>query len=391
LKVLIYSHQLEIGGNQNAIDLAASLRDLHGYQVVFFATPGPNLHVVEEKRLRFVAAPAACAHPSPSRMWALRELVRQERPDLLHAWEYYQCLDAYYVEHLLMRVPMSVTGMLMDVSRLLPKGLPLTLGTPELVDRAGARGWRSVSLLVPPVDVRRDAPEAVSGTGFRARLGVRPGEILVVTVSRLSGLRDIKAESLIRTIGVIDQLAGDLPLRFAIVGEGELRADLQRIAADINALHKRDVIVLTGAMLDPRPAYAAADIFVGMGGSALRAMAFAKPTVIVGARGFTRLLGPDTAESVYRQGIYGTGDGGAGNAGLSVALRRLAEDVGHRRRLGAYSRDFVTSRFALDQVSAAFARFCECAVNDQPQLGRDAMDGLRTAAIWARERRWNPS
>ncbi len=71
-------------------------------------------------------------------------------------------------------------------------------------------------------------------------------------------------------------------------------------------------MVLTGAMVDPRPAYAAADVVVGMGGSALRGMAFGKAVIVVGERNFAEIFDPDTAERFYDRGIYGLGDGRAG-------------------------------------------------------------------------------
>ena len=41
MKVFVYAHQLEVVGTQvNAIELAAALRDLYGYEVLIFATPG---------------------------------------------------------------------------------------------------------------------------------------------------------------------------------------------------------------------------------------------------------------------------------------------------------------------------------------------------------------
>jgi glycosyltransferase involved in cell wall biosynthesis len=154
MKILVFAHRLEVGGTQvNAIELAAALRDLHSYEVVLFATPGPNVKLVEEKGLRFLPAPDARFHPSLRRMIALREAVQRERPDLIHVWDWWQCLEAYYAVHLPMRIPMVVTDMMMGVTRVLPKALPTTFGTPELVDLAKAKGRRCVELLVPSVDV----------------------------------------------------------------------------------------------------------------------------------------------------------------------------------------------------------------------------------------------
>ena len=68
-------------------------------------------------------------------MRTLRDVVRRERPDLVHVWDWWQCIDAFYTLHL-KRVPMLVSYTLSDVlHRVLPK-TPLTMfGTPELVDR----------------------------------------------------------------------------------------------------------------------------------------------------------------------------------------------------------------------------------------------------------------
>src|SRR5687767_2517403 len=186
MKILVYAHHLDVGGSQvNAIELAAALRDLHGFDVVLFATPGPLVKLVEEKGLRFVAAPDARCHPSPARIKALRDLVRRERPDVIHVWDWWQTLDAYYAIHLLMKIPMVVSDMTMNVTRLLPKHLPTTFGTPKLVDQARAAGRPNVELILPPVDVQLNAPGAVDTAGFRKLCAIEQGEIVLVTVSRL--------------------------------------------------------------------------------------------------------------------------------------------------------------------------------------------------------------
>src|SRR5438094_773520 len=139
MKILIFAHRLEIGGTQvNAIDLGAGFRDLHGCEVVLFATPGPMAKRAEEKGLRFVPAPDAYRSPSPTRMLALRQLVRTERPDVVHAWDWWQCLDAYYSVHLPMRIPLVATDSMPIVTRVLPKQLWTTYTAPELVHRARA-------------------------------------------------------------------------------------------------------------------------------------------------------------------------------------------------------------------------------------------------------------
>ena len=387
MKILVFAHRLELGGTQtNAIELAAALRDLHGHDVVLFATPGPAVKLAEEKRLRFLPAPDAYVHPSAARMRALRDAVRSERPDLIHAWDWWQCLDAYYSVHLSMRVPMVVTDMMMELTRVLPKALPTTFGTPEIVDQARAAGRRRVELLLPPVDVDLNSPGAVDPLPFRRQYGIEDGELTLVTVSRLSHW--LKSESLVRTVEVVRTLGRELPLRFVIVGDGRVRPRLEQLADETNGDLGRPAVVLTGELVDPRPAYAAADIVVGMGSSALRGMAFGKPVVVVGAQNFSAPLTPETAETFLYKGIYGRGDGSPGNARLAADIRGLAEHPEQLAALGEFSRQFVLRHFSLETVSARLAEFCRGAVTEVPRLHVAAADGLRTAVVYLRERRF---
>jgi glycosyltransferase involved in cell wall biosynthesis len=387
MKILVFAHRLEIGGTQvNAIELAAALRDLHGHEILLFATPGPLAKLAEEKRLRFIAAPDARIHPSPARMRALREVVRRERPALVHAWDWWQCLDAYYAVHLMMRVPMVVTDMMMDLTCVLPKDLPTTFGTPELVERARAAGRRRVELIMPPVDVAANASGAVDPQPLRARCRISPHEIVLVTVSRLADF--MKAESLLRTIDVVRVLGRELPLRFVIVGDGADRPSVEALARATNDELGRDAVVLTGALIDPRPAYAMADIVVGMGGSALRGMAFSKPVVVVGERGFAQALTPRTMEFFRYKGMYGVGDGHPGNDGFAATVRELATDASLRQQLGAHARNFVVKEYSLETISTRLDSFCKQAVSHPSRLHTATADGLRTAAVYLRERRF---
>ncbi len=387
MRILMYADQLVVGGSQtNAIELAAALRDWHGFDVALIATPGPMVELVREKGLRYLPAPVPSFLPSPARMRSLNDAIESEKPDLVHAWDWWECLDAYYLTHLVKRIPMIVSDMTMNVTRILPRRLPTTFGTPELVDQARALGRRCVELLVPPVDVHSNSPRAVDAGEFRQRFAVSEREITLVTVSRL--VEQLKGESLFRTVAAVKELGRDLPLRFLIAGEGSAKPKLEHAAADANAHLGREAVTLTGRLLDPRPAYAAADAVVGMGGSALRGMAFAKPVVVVGEQGFAMPFNEETAERFYYTGFYGRGDAQPGNEHLVRAIQGLAGPENRFPEIGAFSRDFVTSRFSLQAVAAKFADFCRRAVTEKESLLMGTLDGLRTAAVYVRERRY---
>ncbi len=391
MKILVFAHRLELGGTQtNAIELGSALRDRHGHEVAIFATPGPAVKLVEEKGLRLLPAPDASLHPSPARMKALRAAVRSERPDLLHVWDWWQCLEAYYAVHLPLGVPMVVTDMMMELTRVLPRTPLTTFGTPEVVAQARASGRRRAELLVPAVDVAKNSPGVVDPRDFRERHGIGRGEVTLVTVSRLSEW--LKSESLVGTIDAVRVLGRELPLRLVIVGDGAVRPRLEELAREANAILGRPAVVLAGAMVDPRPAYAAADIVVGMGSSSMRGMAFGKPVVVVGERGFSAPLTPATADTFFYTGMYGRGDGSPGSSRLVSDIRTLAERPDQLRALGDFSRQFVTRNFSLETVAARLADYCARAVADGPGRPVAVADGIRTAAVYLRERRfWVPS
>lgn len=382
MKVLVFAHRLEIGGTQvNALELGAALRDLHGHDVVLFASPGPMAALAAQLGLRLIEAPDASRHPSRARSRALQRVITDERPDVLHVWDWPQCLDALYSWHDHQRVPMVVTDMSMVLSRYLPKSLPTTFGTPELVDQAKADGRHPVELLLPPVDIHLNAPGAVGTDRFRQMCGVGEQEVVLVTVSRLTEW--MKAEGIRRIMDALLRIGHDAPIRYLVVGEGTARPDLETHAEAVNAELGRQAILMAGPLLDPREAYAAADVVAGMGGSALRALAFAKPLLVLGEGGFSAPFDASTAEWFYYHGMYGLGDGDDGNHVLERNLRSLLLQPDRFGELGQFGRDFVTSRFAVEAVAAQLASLLEAVVREEAGHPAVGLERARTAALLA--------
>ena len=157
-------------------------------------------------------------------------------------------------------------------------------------------------------------------------------------------------------MSAIGLIGGDLPVRFVIVGSGEARKELETEAARVNEMLGRKAVVFAGELSDPRGAYEAADIVVGMGGSALRGAAFRKPVIVVGENGFSNPLDPETGDRFYYNGIFGHGNGDPGNEQLGGHLRKLAMSREAREYGGAYGHQFVTERFSLEHVSGSVGR-----------------------------------
>jgi glycosyltransferase involved in cell wall biosynthesis len=377
MRILVYPHMLSVGGSQlNAIELAAAVRDL-GHQVtVFAAQSGPLAETIARLRLPLVIAPAHTRRPSLTIASALRELCRREHIEIVHGYEWPPALEGFYGPFLRDGVAVGCTIMSMAVAPFLPRSLPLIVGTEQIAAAARNSGCRVVRVIEPPVDTTENHP-GIDGSPFRAQYGL-DDRLSIVLVSRLA--LALKLEGLERAIDAAASLAPETGARLVIVGDGPARERLQRRAADVNARTGDRTVTLTGELADPRPAYAAADVVLGMGGSALRAMAFAKPLVVLGELGFAQLLTPESADTFLWQGFYGLGDGDSSPGRLVDMLRPLLTDSARRQSLGAFSRHWVETRFSLTRAAQQQVEHYKEWLNERPHRARAALEGGFTAA-----------
>lgn len=369
MRFLVYPHTLEIGGSQtNAIELAAAVRDL-GHEALIFAQPGPLNERIAELDLELVQAPHPRGRPSPRVMSALRELVRTRDVDLVHGYEWTTALEAYWGPRARDGVPAVATVMSMAVAPFLPADLPVVVGTRQIAADQRRLGRSTVEVIEPPVDTRHNAPGVVSTADFRTHHQIDPDAFTVVCVSRLAA--ELKLEGLLAAIDVVDEIAACERIQLVIVGDGPRREEVAGKAEAANRRLGRVVVILTGELPDPRPAYAAADVCLGMGGSALRAMAFGQPVVVQGEMGFWELVEAGREEQFLWAGWYGIGEGASqGRPKLERLLRRLLGDDRTRQRQGADNRRLVEERFSLGRAAELQLGIYQQALTDAPVRAR---------------------
>lgn len=347
MRLLVAPHSLAIGGSQlNAIDLAAAAAEA-GHEVLVYGEPGPLVERVEARGLEFVAARRLRYRPAPSRIAQLARLARRRRLDLIHAYEWPPCLDAYFGAHLLGGTPLLCTVLSMSVSPYVPPSVPLVMGTAALAATAARRHRAPVWTLEPPVDTDSNAP-SIDGAPLRRRFGIAAESPLVVTVSRLA--LELKLDALVDAIDAAGELAAELPLTLLVVGDGPAGEALRARSERVNRGCGREVVKFAGALADPRGAYAAADLVLGMGGSSLRAMAIGRPVIVQGEAGFSEVFEPATAEYFARHGFWGVGEGGPNGARLAAQMRGLLANRARLETLGAYGRETVAQRFSLQRA-----------------------------------------
>lgn len=350
MRIMVIPHSLELGGSQlNAIELAAAVRD-RGHEVVVFGRRGHLLGRIEELGLEFVESPRPRRRPTLSIVAAIVRLARQRSIDIVHSYEWPPALEAELAATLRPSTRVMTTVMSMAVAPFIPRHRVLVVGTEEIAAAARLAGHRLVSVIEPPVDTDYNSTGVADGAAFRRKWGVPEDSVAVISVARLA--RELKLEGTLSAIRAIGVASVDHPVQLILVGDGPARLEVEGLAAQVNATHGAGTVTLTGALDDPRPAYAAADIALGMGGSALRAMAFSKPLIVQGERGFWRTLTMETLGGFLWTGWYGFGKPGTEGVGALLAeLQPLLADPALRSELGDFGRSTAVDRFSLSRAA----------------------------------------
>lgn len=376
MRVLVYPHDLEMGGSQlNAIEIAAAMQRM-GHYCVIFGVPGALNARISELGLPFVAAPRPGRRPSPIAIRALLRAIDAHDIDVVHGYEWPPALEALIASRLRPRVRAVATVMSMAVAPFIPRAMPLLVGTHQIAAAERAGGRDAVAVLEPPVDLAVNDPTLPLDTdGFRRRWDIDPARPTVVCVTRLA--HQLKLEGVLAAIEAVQHLPASTRPQLVIVGGGPAEGEVHARAAAANDRCGDRAVVLTGELIDPRPAYAVADVAVGMGGSALRAMAFGVPLIVQGENGFFQTLTPQTLPDFLWTGWYGYGtDAAAGATTLVALLQDLLPDAGLRRELGEFGRRTVEQRFSIDAAAVAQEAFYRDVLGRRPM--HNGVDDLRS-------------
>ena len=350
MKILVYPHDMNLGGSQlNAIELAAAVKDL-GYDVAVAGQHGSLRAKVGELGLEFIELPEPGRRPSRKVVSALEQAIAQRGIDIVHGYEWPPSLEA---ELACFNAPATAvsTVLSMSVAPFIPTHTPLLVGTEQIAAAEREFGRALVELMEPPIDTRLNRPGLeLPVREMSQRWGIHGGGLTIAIVSRLA--REMKLEGILRAIEVIGRIPGGEPVQLVIAGGGPAAGEVAAAADEANRRAGQLRVVLTGELEDPRWVYQKADIVLGMGGSILRAMAFGKPAVVQGESGFWRVVDESSLPGFLFQGWYGAGAGsGQGADALQAQLRPLLADAALRQRLGDFARRVVVERFSL-QASA---------------------------------------
>jgi glycosyltransferase involved in cell wall biosynthesis len=225
------------------------------------------------------------------------------------------------------------------------------------IERHGLPAAR-VRTLRNAIELPAAPPGEAERAGARRDLGAGPGDLLVATLGRL----DEPKKGLATFLDAARLVAASEPrARFALVGDGPARADLER-RARVPGLEGR--LVFTGERRDVHAILSGVDIFVqpslweGFGLTVIEAMAAARPIVASRVGGIPEAL---------RHGVDGLLVPPGDPAALAEAIVRLARDPELAARLGSAGRTRACEEFGIDGlVDATIAMYDELLAARRP-------------------------
>lgn len=361
-RVLVQLGNLELGGAQiNAVQLSAAVAQ-HGFDSLLIG-PRDTLPPEGPSLLEIGAdyGIAITAYERPASLFSharvLSSLARNWGAEIVHAFSASE-RAAYWGAGLFGRRALVRTIYEMSFDPRTHPSVPVVIGTGYLRDELKGRPG-GATLISPPVDTSRDAPGVTDRNEFRRHLGLGADSIGLVVVSRLSEV--MKARGISDAIHAVEYL-DDPRVCLVVVGTGEAQGRLQAAAAAVNARHGRTSIVFTGPLADPRPAYDAADVVLGMGSSAARGLAFGKPLIVLGEHGWSRVFRAPDTESIFRNSFWSAQEVPDGIGLLSRHIRDLVDHPSERERLGVAARTFAESNFGLSAMALLLAGVYEDAL-----------------------------
>ena len=201
-------------------------------------------------------------------------------------------------------------------------------------------GWDTEDRLAVVHNGIAAEPQPGSGAAVRRELGLAPTDLVVAMVSRLGHEKGHQV-----AVEVVKSLHVRHPgLRLVIVGDGDLREDVERWATDAGG-----IVIATGHRADVMEVLDASDLllhpsrFDAFPTALLEAMAASVPVLATAVGGIVEIV--EDGET----GLLVPGPATRGE--LTVALERLVEDDDLRARFAAAGRE----RFAREFGAAAWA------------------------------------
>ena len=339
-------------GGQNQVLLAASGMAARGHAVAVACRRGGVLEARARAASLDVHALPFGGDLSPRAAWGLARLAARFRADVVHAHDPHAIAAALVVRKPRVasrRVDFAVRG---PASRFKYRRCARIVAVSSAVADVLTEGGVDKGRLRLVYEGVPDRPPQPGGRAALREIGVPEGALVVGNVAALTGHKDHRT-----LLAAVARVVARVPRAFfVIVGDGDLRAELE---ADAAARNLRAHVAFAGFRDDLDRLIPAFDVFClsskmeGLGTSLLDAMCFSRPIVATAAGGI-----PEAVEDGVTGRVVAVQDAAA----LADALAATLADSDARARFGAAGRARYQARFSADHmVEATLAVYGEVA------------------------------
>jgi hypothetical protein len=353
IPILVLLNSFEMGGSQkNAIEFADAIRN-HGYSPTIMGWDlrddmnASMLEIASRKGLPVVV------RDRPRRTLLAGDIVAQvaaqQGSQLVHSYSW-TMFAAFWGAARWGRIPLVSTIYEMLVYSGPPYRSSFIFGTQYQLALADRKGC--TYLISPPVDTQYDDPALFPPPR-------NDGVVRLAIISRLA--EEMKARGVEIAIRTLERLPGNVQL--IVTGDGEAGPRLRHLAESVNKRLGREATRFSGNAVDARPFYAEADIVLGMGGSAARALAFEKSVVAIGEHGWSETFTPESASRLSASSYWSNESVVDPETRLEQQLFPLIESESYRRQLGSFGREFIMRNQNLEMMTSKLAHVYSVALN----------------------------
>lgn len=305
-----------------------------------------------ERRITELGVRCVWVGQKKNRLWRLLRIfreLRRDRPDIVQSQHFYTNLYAAVAGRALGlptigAIRNNVFGEVRDNGPILGR---LCLYLPRYLAANSAAAIRNAISMGVARDKLWLVPNAVDIERFHPAARISSGVFRILSVGRMHAQKRVDL-----VLRVLAQLRSrtSVPMRAMLVGDGPLRASLEKQAAQLGLL---DWVEFQGAVDDVAPLYRESDALIlasdheGTPNVILEAMASAVAVVATAVDGVPALI------TSGQNGILAPP---GGEDGLVNALLRLTEDPALRDRLGSAARTFVAANHSPSSILETLGR-----------------------------------
>lgn len=357
--VLIATMSLDIGGAEtHIVELAKGLKK-SGFHVVVASRGGVFVKDLENHDIKHYAVPLHNKRPDNvfKAYHTLKKIILNEKIQLVHA---HARIPGFICNMLHKKLNFAfvttahgtwkTSGGLKYITRWGQKTIAVSEDVKKYLLDNYKIDEENITMTINGIDTEKFSP-AVDYSDILNELDIPEDSFKVVYVSRIDKDRELILNSILE---MLPQLLPQLDsLRFFIVGGGSILNSVEEAAQSINKSIGKNAVIVTGPRMDVNKINAMSDLFIGVGRSALEAMASSKPVIIAGNQGFIGLLGEENIDLAIKTNFSGRGQGMANTEGfIQEILKVAAASKEQREELGSFCRSIIEQQYSTNRMVA---------------------------------------